>query len=95
MTKTLKSVAAVPPGKPFSPDRPSWYAVGIASMATWFFIWLHLIRFFDLNRLFAFEGVSPLLVAGASALFLEEKISARAWSASVLIAFGIVLVALF
>jgi uncharacterized membrane protein len=75
--------------------RAGWYAVGIASMASWFFIWLHLMRFFELNRLFAFEGVSPLLVAGASALFLEEKISARAWSASVLIAFGIVLVALF
>lgn len=75
--------------------RAGWYAVAIGLMASWFFIWLHLMRFFDLNRLFAFEGVSPLLVAGASALFLEEKISARAWAASVLIAFGIVLVALF
>jgi uncharacterized membrane protein len=53
------------------------------------------MRFFELNRLFAFEGVSPLLVACASALFLGEKITARAWFASFLIALGITLVAVF
>jgi uncharacterized membrane protein len=75
--------------------RAAWYTVGIASMSVWFFVWLHLMRFFELNRLFAFEGVSPLLVACASALFLEEKITMRAWFASILIAIGITLVALF
>jgi drug/metabolite transporter (DMT)-like permease len=50
---------------------------------------------FELNRLFAFEGASPLVVAGACALFLEEKITMRAWFASFLIAIGITLVALF
>lgn len=75
--------------------RAGWYGVGIASMSIWFFAWLHLMRLFELNRLFAFEGVSPLLVAGASALFLEEEITMRAWFASFLIAIGITLVALF
>jgi drug/metabolite transporter (DMT)-like permease len=75
--------------------RAGWYTVGIASMSIWFFVWLHLMRFFELNRLFAFEGVSPLLVACASALFLGERITARAWFASFLIAFGITLVAVF
>ena len=75
--------------------RAIWYAVGIAAMGAWFFLWLHLMRFFELNRLFAFEGVSPLLIAAASALFLSERISVRAWFASFLIATGITLVALF
>jgi drug/metabolite transporter (DMT)-like permease len=48
-----------------------------------------------LNRLFAFEGASPLLVACASVLFLGEKISGRAWFASFLIGIGIALVAVF
>lgn len=75
--------------------RAGWYCVGIASMSVWFFVWLHLMRFFELNRLFAFEGVSPLLVACASGLLLEEKITVRAWFASFLTAIGITLVALF
>ena len=75
--------------------RTGWYAVGIASMSLWFFSWLYLMRFFELNRLFAFEGVSPLLVACASALFLGERITVRAWFASFLIAIGIALVAVF
>ncbi len=77
------------------PVRAAWYAIGITSMATWFFLWLHLMRIFELNRLFAFEGVSPLLVALASGLFLSERITARAWLASFLIAIGISLVAVF
>src|ERR1700737_4210644 len=83
--------------KPIAPGttRAAWYGVGIASMSIWFFIWLHLMRFFELNRLFAFEGVSPLLVACASALFLGERITIRAWFASFLIALGITLVAVF
>jgi drug/metabolite transporter (DMT)-like permease len=75
--------------------RAGWYGVGIASMSIWFFVWLHLMRLFELNRLFAFEGASPLVVAGASALFLEEKITMRAWFASFLIAIGITLIALY
>jgi uncharacterized membrane protein len=35
------------------------------------------------------------MVAGASALFLEERITMQAWLASFLIAIGITLVALF
>jgi uncharacterized membrane protein len=75
--------------------RAGWYSVGIASMCIWFFVWLQLMHFFELNRIFAFEGASPLLVAFASALFLEEKITMRAWFASFLISIGISLVALF
>ena len=75
--------------------RAGWYAVGIVSMSIWFFIWLDLMHFFELNRLFAFEGASPLLVACASVLFLGEKISVRAWFASFLIGIGITLVAVF
>jgi len=75
--------------------RATWYSIGIASLSIWFFVWLHLMRFFELNRLLAFEGVSPLLVACASALFLGEKITMRAWFASFQIAIGISLVSMF
>lgn len=77
------------------PVRATWYAVGITSMAVWFFLWLYLMRLFELNRLFAFEGASPLLLACACSLFLSERITARAWFASFLIAIGITLVAVF
>jgi drug/metabolite transporter (DMT)-like permease len=75
--------------------RAIWYAIGIGAMGAWFFLWLYLMHFFELNRLFAFEGVSPLLIAVASALFLSERITVRAWFASFLIAIGIALVSLF
>jgi hypothetical protein len=75
--------------------RAGWYGVGIASLSIWFFVWLHPMRLFELNRLFAFEGFTPIVVAGASALFLEERITMQAWLASFLIAIGITLVALF
>ena len=77
------------------PVRAAWYAIGITLMAAWFFLWLHLMRLFELNRLFAFEGASPLLLACACSLFLSERITARAWIASFLIAIGITLVAMF
>jgi uncharacterized membrane protein len=77
------------------PRRTGWFIAGIASMSIWFLVWIHLMRVFELNRLFAFEGVSPILVAAASALFLAEKITVQAWLASVLIGAGIVLVAVF
>ena len=75
--------------------RSVWLAAGILSMTAWFFLWLHLMTFLELNRLFAFEGVSPLLVAGASALFLREKITFKAWFATILIGTGICIVTLF
>jgi undecaprenyl phosphate-alpha-L-ara4N flippase subunit ArnE len=72
-----------------------WLAVGILCLTAWFFLWLHLMTFLELNRLFAFEGVSPLLVAGASSIFLREKISIKAWLATILIGAGILMVTLF
>jgi uncharacterized membrane protein len=72
-----------------------WLATGILCLTTWFFLWLHLMTYLELNRLFAFEGVSPLLVAGASAIFLREKISIKAWVATILIGTGILMVTLF
>jgi len=87
-------------GSSFEPQacklfRFGWFATGIVLMTAWFFLWLHLMTKLDLNRLFAFEGASPLLVAAASAIFLREKVSFRAWIAFALIGVGICLVTLF
>jgi len=45
-----------------------------------------------LNRLFAFEGLSPIFVTAASAIFLKEQIATQAWFAFGLIGIGISLV---
>jgi undecaprenyl phosphate-alpha-L-ara4N flippase subunit ArnE len=75
--------------------RFEWFAAAISLMTVWFFLWLHLMTKLELNRLFAFEGMSPILVAGASAIFLREKINLKAWLATALIGAGICMVTLF
>jgi undecaprenyl phosphate-alpha-L-ara4N flippase subunit ArnE len=92
MKKSSGSALEAPEGKLF---KLLWLAAGILCLTAWFFLWLYLMTFLELNRLFAFEGVSPLLVAAASAIFLREKISVKAWVATVLIGSGILMVTLF
>lgn len=75
--------------------RFGWFAGGIAAMTGWFLLWVFLMTKLPLNRLFAFEGLSPILVTAASAIFLKEEIATRAWIASGLIGIGIGLVASF
>jgi drug/metabolite transporter (DMT)-like permease len=90
-----KSSGSILEAKPRPHAKIIWLAAGIACLTAWFFLWLYLMTFLELNRLFAFEGVSPLLVAGASAIFLHEKISVKAWTATILIGTGILMVTLF
>lgn len=68
-------------------------ATGTGFHALWFFLWLGLLRNWDLSRVFPFEGLSPLLLVVGAWIFLNERLSLRAWFGIVLIAVGVGLVA--
>jgi drug/metabolite transporter (DMT)-like permease len=67
---------------------------GVAVMAVSFFVWLKLLQSYDLSQLYPFEAMTRLLLLGAAGLFLREKITPQLWGGAVLIAVGILLVAI-
>jgi uncharacterized membrane protein len=68
-------------------------AGGIGLLNVWFFLWLGLLRNWELSRVFPFEGLSPLLLVLGAWIFLGERVSPRAWFGIVLIGVGVGLVA--
>ena len=68
-------------------------AAGVATMAVGFFLWLGLLVSFDLSFLYPFEGLSRLVLLGASAFYLKEKITPGLLLGVLLISAGVVLVA--
>jgi len=68
-------------------------ATGIFLLTVWFFLWLGLLRDWELTRVFPFEALSPLLLALGAWVFLRERISALAWFGIALIGVGVSLVA--
>ena len=69
------------------------FAGGIGCLSLWFFLWLGLLRNWDLSRLFPFEGLSPPLTVLAAWMFLGERASPRTVAAIVMIGIGVALVA--
>jgi undecaprenyl phosphate-alpha-L-ara4N flippase subunit ArnE len=69
------------------------FALGIFTMAGWFFIWTNLMRKNDLSYIYPFEGIGPVLVVLGARFFLKEKIHPRAWLGICLISFGLAIVA--
>jgi uncharacterized membrane protein len=78
---------------------PPWKAVflrfgmAIGLMTMWFFLWLGLLRDWDLSHVYPFEGLSPLLLVLGAWIFLNERVSARAWAGVALIGLGVAMVA--
>jgi uncharacterized membrane protein len=70
-----------------------WLTGGIALLGLWFFLWLGLLREWDLSQLYAFEGFAPVLVMASAWLFLGEKVSLRGWIGVIMIGAGLTLVA--
>lgn len=66
---------------------------GVAVMALRFFIWLGLLSWFDLSLLYPFEGLNRIVLLGAAAIFLKEKITPSLIVGVVLIGIGVMLVA--
>jgi undecaprenyl phosphate-alpha-L-ara4N flippase subunit ArnE len=68
-------------------------AAGIGCLSMWFFLWLGLLRSWELSRLFPFEGLGPPLLVFCAWIFLNERVSPRAWTGIVLIGVGVAFVA--
>ncbi len=69
------------------------FTLAIACMTLWFFLWLGLMRRWDLSKLFPFEGLNPAMIAIAAWLVLKEHLPAKAWVGLALVCGGIALVA--
>ena len=65
---------------------------GVAAMAVGFFLWLGLLKKFDLSFLYPFEGLNNVMVTCAATIFLKEKMTLSLWVGVGLICAGIVLV---
>jgi uncharacterized membrane protein len=75
-------------------SRAMGIAAGITAMAIAFFIWLGLLKHFELSYLFPFEGFDRIILAVAAGLFLKERVTRTIWAGVVLIVAGTVLVSL-
>jgi drug/metabolite transporter (DMT)-like permease len=69
------------------------FAMAIGCMTLWFFLWLGLMRHWDLSKLYPFEGLNPAVLALGAWLILKEKLPARAWIGLLVVCAGIALVA--
>jgi drug/metabolite transporter (DMT)-like permease len=69
------------------------FMLAILCLTVWFFLWLGLMRRWDLSKLFPFEGLNPGMIAIAAWLILKERLPLRAWLGLVLVCAGIALVA--
>lgn len=72
--------------------RFPYLASGIVAMALNFFLWLGLMKKFDLSHLYPFVGLDHVLIVLSSWFFLRERISAGLWIGMILISAGVALV---
>ena len=70
------------------------FAAAIVAFAINFFINIGLLQRFDLSYFFPFQGLSVILIAGAGAGILKEKLTLRLTIGSIVIALGVALVSL-
>jgi drug/metabolite transporter (DMT)-like permease len=70
------------------------FAAAIAAFAVNFFVNIGLLQRFDLSYFFPFQGLSVILIAGAGAWILKEKLSLRLTIGSIVIALGVALVSI-
>ena len=68
------------------------FGLGIGAKAVAFFLWLGLLAKFDLSYLYPFEGLSPIMLVIAAAIFLKEKMTPNLWAGVILISAGVALV---
>ena len=68
--------------------------LGIALLTAWFFLWLELLRRFELSLLYPFQGLTPALTVAAAMVFLRERPTWQAGVGVVLITGGTALVGL-
>ncbi len=69
-------------------------AAGVAAMTAGFFLWLGILRRFELSYLYPFEGFDRIILVVAATVFLKERMSPSLWVGLVLIVLGTSLVSL-
>lgn len=65
---------------------------GILVMTLGFFLWLGLLRRFELSYIYPFEGVQRIVMVAAATFFLKERMTRELWLGVILIVIGTVLV---
>lgn len=68
------------------------FAVGIAILSGWFFLWGGLLQRKDLSFIYPFEGMGPALMLIGAWIFLKEKLTWQSCIGIALISAGIALV---
>ena len=68
------------------------FTASIFSMAVSFFLSLGLLQKLDLSYLFPFQGLSVIIIASASVLFLKERLTFPLIAGTLLITAGVILV---
>ena len=81
---TLTTHTPVPRGR-----TAATFALAIALMTVWFFVWLFCKQHAPISALVVFEGVNPALLVLAAMLLLRERIDWKVWVGTSLIVGGI------
>jgi drug/metabolite transporter (DMT)-like permease len=71
---------------------PAGIAAGIAAMTVGFFLWLGLLKRYELSYLYPFEGCDRIILVVACTLFLKERLTRELILGMLLIVAGTVLV---
>lgn len=74
--------------------RPAGIAAGVGAMTIGFFVWLSLLRRFELSYLYPFEGFDRIILVLAASAFLKERMTQGLWAGVILIVAGSILVSL-
>ena len=70
------------------------FLAGIVALAAYFFLWIGLMqnRNLQLSQQYAFDALAPMLLVLTAAVFLKERLTARAWVGIGLISTGLMLI---
>jgi multidrug transporter EmrE-like cation transporter len=74
--------------------RSARIAAGMAAMTAGFFLWLSLLKQYELSYLYPFEGCDRIILVVACTLFLKERLTRELTAGMLLIVAGTVLVSL-
>ena len=84
--------AVVP--QPSHPHRGRHFALAIACMTLYFFIWMGVLRHVPLSQLAPFDALGPILLVAWAHLARHERLSLRAWLGVATILAGVTLITL-
>jgi drug/metabolite transporter (DMT)-like permease len=92
LKRAVNQLEELPSGDPRRRRAVLIFAASIFSMAITFFVNIGLLQKLELSYLFPFQGLSIIVVAFGSALFLKEKLSVELVTGAILVTAGLILV---